>query len=199
MNKYSILIVDDEKIIRAALSYDLMNHEYDVSCADSGEKAIEMFKSNYDNNILYDLVITDMFMDSVDGIGVLKSIKEICPSTMVIILTGHGELHSAMDAVKFDADDYLLKPCKQEDLFFTIDKCFQKYELQKKVKVYENILPVCCVCNKIRDDSGTEKGKGKWLSMSAFLERKSNVEVSHTYCDECIVDVEKSIDRFKNS
>lgn len=195
MNKYSILLVDDEEIIRTALSYDLINHGYKVSSIDSGEKAIEMFKKKYDDNILYDMVITDMFMASVDGIGVLKSIKEICSSTMVIILTGHGELSTAMDAVKFDADDYLLKPCKPEELFFTIDRCFQKYELQRKVKIYENILPVCCVCNKIRDDSGTEKGKGKWLNMPTYLEEKSKVQVSHTYCDECLADVKKSIDK----
>ncbi len=184
-NKYSILVVDDEEIIRTAIGYDLKSKGYNVSLAESGEEAIEVFLEKQSDNAAFDLVLTDVLMGGIDGIEVLRRVKEENAMTMVIVLTGHGDLQSAINSVKLDADDYLLKPCKPEELEFTIKQCFQKLELQKKVKLYEKLLPVCCMCNNIRDDSGTEIGNGRWMGISDYLHVKTNVEVSHTYCPDC--------------
>jgi hypothetical protein len=58
-------------------------------------------------------------------------------------------------------------------------------ELERKIKLYENILPVCCVCKKVRDDTGREPGKGKWVQMEDYLLNKGKIEVTSTYCPEC--------------
>ena len=170
MRKYSILLVDDDPIIIKGTGSDLEEKGYEVTTANSGEKAIELLE-----NTTFDLVITDLIMGSIDGIGVLKRAKEISPETMVIILTGFGNMTSAIEALRSGADDYILKPCESEEMYFRVSNCLEKLELKRKIKLYENILPVCCVCKSIRDDTGKEPGTGKWTQMENYIRDKGGV------------------------
>jgi PAS domain S-box-containing protein len=56
---------------------------------------------------------------------------------------------------------------------------------RKRLQLYESILPVCCVCGKVRDDTGTEQGKGDWQSLQAFVTEHSDTSLSHTFCPPC--------------
>ena len=188
MKNYSILIVDDEEIIRETLGSNLRKKGFDVTLAENGEIAI----GKLDNN-MYDLIITDLMMEGIDGIEVLKQVKERHANTMVSILTGYGTLNSAIEALRLGADDYLLKPCDKTEMFLRISRCFEKLELKNKVNRYENLLPICCKCKKIRDDSGEEHGKGMWMHIETYLARKVNVKPSHTYCDECYGELKKEL------
>jgi DNA-binding NtrC family response regulator len=180
MRKYAILLVDDDPIITAGTGSDLEEKGYAVTTAHSGEKAIELLNKSF-----FDLVITDLVMTPVNGMDVLKKSKEINPETMVIVLTGYGDMTSAIDALRFDADDYLLKPCEPEEMYFRVSRSLEKLELKRKIKAYEHILPVCCVCKKIRDDSGREPGSGEWLSVENYMHRKAKVDITSAYCPEC--------------
>jgi len=177
---FKILLVDDDPVILIAIGKVLENEGYDIETTESGEDALRMLEVNK-----YDLVITDLVMDNVDGIQVLRKAKEIDPETMVIILTGYGGMTSAIDALRLSADDYLLKPCESEEIFFRVSKCFEKLQMKRKIKDYEKILPVCCVCKKIRDDSGKEPGTGEWVSVENFLHSKTKLDISSGYCPEC--------------
>ena len=180
MRKYSILLVDDEPIITKITGNDLEGKGYEVTTADSGERAIELL-----NQSSFDLVITDLVMMSVNGIGVLKKSKEINPETMVIILTGFGNMTSVIDAIRFDADDYMLKPCEPEVMYFRVSRCLEKLELKRKIKIYEDILSVCDMCKKISYDSGKMDGTGQWMSMEKFIHDKENVNIKPSYCPTC--------------
>jgi DNA-binding NtrC family response regulator len=180
MRKYSILLVDDDLIIIKAVEGLLELEGYVVTTAESGERAIELLE-----NATFDLVITDLVMGSIDGIGVLKRAKEINPETMVIILTGFGNMTSAIEALRSGADDYILKPCETEEMYFRVSKCLEKLELKRKLKLYENILPVCCVCKKIRDDSVIVQGRDKWKQMENYIRDVAGVSVTTTFCPEC--------------
>jgi len=59
---------------------------------------------------------------------------------------------------------------------------------RKRVEVYEKLLPVCCVCGKIRNDDGGSKGAGHWQRLDQYLSRHSDAEFSHTFCPDCFVD-----------
>lgn len=181
MRKYDILLVDDDAVILNTIGPALENKGYQVTTADSGEKTIEIMTQKG-----FDLVITDLVMGPTDGINVLKKSKEIHPETMVIILTGFGDMTSAIDALRLDADDYILKPCEPEEMYLRVSHCLEKLELKRKVKIYEDILPVCCVCNKIRDDSGREPGTGQWMSIYKYMRDKAKVDITSTYCPECV-------------
>jgi len=189
MKKYKILLVDDDPLILRSISMALKQEGYHIATAANGEIAFELIEEND-----FDLVLTDLVMDPVDGIGVLKKAKEKNPDGVVIILTGYGDLISAIDALRLDADDYLLKPCEPEELIFRISSCLEKLELKRKVKAYETIVPVCCVCKSIRDDTGKEIGAGKWMPVEQYILTKSKMAVSPTYCPECII---KELERVK--
>jgi DNA-binding response OmpR family regulator len=180
MTAYKILLVDDDPLILKALGTELEGNGYEVETAEDGETSFRLLGKK-----TFDLVITDLVMNEVDGIGVLARAKTLGPETMVIILTGHGDMASAVDALRLDADDYLIKPCEPEEIHFRVKRCFERMELSKKLRFYENLLPVCCVCKRIRDDEGKEPGSGRWINMEDYIVEKSNVDVTSSYCPEC--------------
>jgi DNA-binding NtrC family response regulator len=180
MRRYAILLVDDDPLVTAGTGNDLKERGYTVTAASSGREAIDLLEKSF-----FDLVITDLVMAPVSGMEVLKRAKEIHPEIMVIILTGFGDMASAIDALRFDADDYLLKPCEPDEMYFRVARSLEKLELKRKIKVYEDILPVCPVCHKIRDDSGSKPGAGEWIPMEKFIQDKGGKRISSTYCPAC--------------
>ncbi len=180
MSEKSILLVDDEIIILNSIGKDLRQENYQVTQAESGEEAIELLQSNN-----FDLVITDLSMMRIDGIQVLEEAKRLNSLTAVIILTGYGDMESAIKSLRLGADDYLLKPCEHEDLLIRIKRCLDRQEMVLKIQGYEKILPVCAYCRNIRDDTGVDPGKGKWLSMEQYVYKTSKTAVSHGCCPDC--------------
>jgi PAS domain S-box-containing protein len=124
MTAISILFIDDEKLIRNSFARDLRMEGFTVTTVDSGSEAITVLE-----NGLYDLVITDLMMPGIDGFGVLKAVKKLAPQTSVIILTGYGDMRSAIDALRLGADDFTLKPCEIEELVLRIRRCLEKQSL----------------------------------------------------------------------
>ncbi len=184
--QYAVLIVDDDPMVLAAISKDVEKQGYSVTAVDSGAKALDILKL-----LSPSLIITDLVMEPINGIEVLKKAKEIYPKIQVIILTGHGDMRSAVEALRADADDYVSKPYSPEELLFRIKRCLEKVEMQRQIDVYENIVPICCVCKKIRDDEGKKHGTGDWISFEKFLVDKQHLAPSHTYCPECMARVKK--------
>jgi len=178
--KYGLMLVDDDPLITSGTGADLAQKGYAVTTANSGDEAIQLLKRSS-----FDLVIVDLVMTPVNGLEVLKASKEICPETMVIVLTGYGNMDSAIDALRLEADDYLLKPCDPEEMHFRISRCLEKLELNRKIQAYEKILPVCCVCKKIRDDAGRKLGTGQWVSVESYMHRRAGVDITSTYCPQC--------------
>lgn len=113
-----ILVVDDESGIRDGLRVSLEQLGYDVETAESGERALYQFKKNPGISF----VISDYKMPGMDGFDVLKEIKKQSPDTPVILMTGFGSIHHAVEAMQRGADDYLAKPFSFADLEKIIDK-----------------------------------------------------------------------------
>ena len=111
MKKYNLLLVDDDPFILEGIGEDLESNGYQVTRASSGETAVDLLESTP-----FDMVITDLVMDSTDGIQVLKKTKELNSETQVIILTGFGDMDSAIEALRSQADDFLLKPCESQEI-----------------------------------------------------------------------------------
>ncbi len=120
----SILFVDDEDVIRKSLARNLREEHFTVTAVADGSEAISALQERQ-----YDLVITDLMMAGIDGLDVLKAVKKLAPLTSVIILTGYGDMRSAIDALRLGADDFTLKPCEVEELVFRIRRCLEKRSL----------------------------------------------------------------------
>lgn len=188
----SILLVDDEQIIRDSLSRELRSapHQFEVAVASGGGEALDQLARRP-----WHLVITDLLMPHINGFQVLKAAKQRRPHTMVMILTGYADMEAAIEALRLGADDFLQKPCDTDELLFRMSNCFTKQDLLKKVELYENILPVCCYCKRIRDDLPTEHGKGHWYTLEEYFHKVQGVNVSHGCCPECFVQYANSVFR----
>ncbi len=180
MKNKNILLVDDEETILSSFRKSFEYEGYTVTTASNGEQAVTILQNTH-----FDLVITDLVMPGVDGIGVLREAAKKDPDICVIILTGYGDMTSAIEALRLGADDYLLKPCDTDELLLRVSRCLEKQDAMRKVKLYENILPICMYCKSIRDDTGTEHGKGKWMKVDQYLYHKSGTIISHGCCPEC--------------
>ena len=177
MNPTSILFVDDEPLLRETIGNDLKSQGYEVGTASSGAEAMTKLIDHP-----YDLVITDLIMEEMSGIQLLRKINDTTPETMVMVMTGYGSLQTAIEAIQLGAVDYLLKPCDRGELAFRVLNCFEKKSLQGKVKLYEGILPLCGYCRKVARDDTTD---GQWVPIDEFLVRKVGVRVSHGICPDC--------------
>lgn len=180
MRKKRILFVDDDEQILSTFSQLFEAKGFEVTTAKGGEEAIEYLQNHY-----FDLVVSDLSMPEVNGMQVLKKAKKQHPEINTIMLTGYGDMTSAIDALRLGADDYILKPCDIDELLLRINRCFEKSEAARKVKLYESILPICMYCKNIRDDSGVKPGKGKWMSIEEYLHFKSHINLSHSCCPAC--------------
>jgi PAS domain S-box-containing protein len=131
----TILFVDDEEIIRKSFARELRLEQFEVTAVSSGGEAIEALEKDR-----YDLVVTDLMMPGIDGFGVLKAVRKLAPMTSVIILTGYGDMGSAIDALRLGADDFTLKPCDLEELIFRIRRCLEKRKLLQTLSLQNQRL-----------------------------------------------------------
>ncbi|MEW6569616.1 MAG: sigma-54 dependent transcriptional regulator [Nitrospirota bacterium] len=151
-----LLLADDDKNLRKVLMNELTDAGYDVSEADTGMKAMEMIEKNE-----YDIVLLDLKMPGINGMDILKKIKEVEIPVEVIILTAHGTVSSAVDAMKMGAYDYLTKPFQIEELMTIIDKAYEKKKL-----INENLI----LKSQIKRQSETKKIITRSPAMLAILE-----------------------------
>jgi len=129
-NKISILVVDDELIIRESLHGWLRKSGYKVDTAEGGSAALAMLEK-----IPYDLLFLDIMMPVMSGIEVLEVVKEDYPHTLVVMITAYGSVETAVQAMKRGANDYLLKPFDPDQLSLLTEKLMQ----QKRI-MDENIF-----------------------------------------------------------
>lgn len=121
MKGSKILLVDDEVVFTTNMSKLLTNRGYKVTAANSGDEAIQALEKEP-----YDVVVLDLKMPGMDGLTTLKEIKKLGFSSETLILTGHGSIDTALEAIKIGAYDYLTKPCEIEDLVGKIEEAWQK-------------------------------------------------------------------------
>lgn len=123
-----ILVVDDEKAIRWSLGEALRNAGYEVEEAENGKKALKNFKEDPSDIVILDLKLPDM-----DGINVLKQLKEIEKELPVIMMTAYGEIETAVEAIKNGAYDFLLKPFQLEKMKVAIKNAFESSLLKAEL------------------------------------------------------------------
>jgi DNA-binding response OmpR family regulator len=112
-----VLVVDDEGPNRYSVSKTLQRAGYIVNEAASGEDALEMVRLQE-----YDVVLTDIIMEGIDGIELLRRVKETSPDAIVILLTGYASLGSAVEALRLGAHDYLIKPSSSIDILQSVGR-----------------------------------------------------------------------------
>lgn len=193
----AILIIDDEKSIRNVLK-DILQHEgYQVDEAPDGEQGMQLFQSKN-----FDLVLCDIKMPKMDGMEVLQQIMLINPEVPVIMISGHGTIENAVEAVKKGAYDFISKPPDLNRLLITLRNALDKNNLvretrilKKKVSAVQEIIGESEAIGKIKSTIDKvaptdarilitgENGTGKelvarWLHEKSLRVQKPLIEVN---------------------
>jgi len=124
-----ILIADDEENLVTLFKRILQKEGHEVQCASSGEEALDKLETEW-----FDLVITDLKMPGLDGLELLKKGKAVNPAMPFIMLTAFGTVHSAVEAMKEGAYDYLVKPLDTEELKVVVKKALEVHRLTREVE-----------------------------------------------------------------
>ncbi|HEY8398852.1 MAG TPA: response regulator, partial [Flavihumibacter sp.] len=125
-----ILIIDDERAIRKTLGEILSYEGYKVDEASDGEEGLKKFKEK-----TYDVVLCDIKMPKLDGIEFLDKAREANPDVPIIMISGHGTIETAVEAVKKGAFDYISKPPDLNRLLITLRNAMDKTSLVTETKV----------------------------------------------------------------
>lgn len=124
MKQYSILVVDDELLIRDLL-YDFFQQQgWNIAVAENGEKALEILRSRK-----FDLLLTDIKMPHMDGLSLTSQVRAIYPDIPVILMTGYPSIETAVEGIRTKVEDYVIKPFNINKLFKTL-----KSQLEKDVE-----------------------------------------------------------------
>lgn len=134
MEQPSILIIDDEADLQTTLK-SVLKSKYRATAVSSGLEGLSELK-----NHAFDLVISDIKMPVMDGLEVLKKIKEMDPTLPVVMLTASQEIKSAVEAMRAGAEDYLSKPFDKDELLAVIEKVLEKRDLQKENRALREIV-----------------------------------------------------------
>jgi DNA-binding NtrC family response regulator len=164
--KPRILVVDDEKVALNNLVYILKKEDYEVTGTQSGPRALSLLEEQE-----FDLVLTDLKMEKVDGMQILKRSKELQPDTEVVMITGYATVDSAISAMKAGAYHYVAKPFKLDEVRKVAHEALEKKRLK-----YENI--------RLREQLGQFEGTPQIITtnplMKQIVEMAKQVAVTDT-------------------
>jgi len=124
----SILIIDDDPLIRKTLSSHLLKGDYEIVAAEDGKEGLQQYEE-----FMPDLVVLDIRLPDMDGLEVLSKIKEKNKNANIIIMTAYDDMKTTVEAIKLGAFEYLVKPLDYVELDLTVNKAFQMQSLEDKV------------------------------------------------------------------
>ena len=131
----SILVVDDDREMRQLLQDTLEEDHYRVVAASDGQEALKRMESEK-----FPVVVTDLRMKGMDGLGLLEQVVQKHPDSNLIIMTGFGTVESAVDAMKHGAFHYLTKPVKTDELLVTVQKALREARLRQEVQELRQVV-----------------------------------------------------------
>jgi DNA-binding NtrC family response regulator len=165
-----LLIVDDEKIAVRNLEHVMKKEGYEVTATQSGQNALRFIEERE-----FDVVLTDLKMEKVDGMQILKKCRELYPDTEVIMITGFATLESAVETMKHGAFYYIAKPFKLDEVRKVVREAVEKVRLKNENR-------------QLREQIESFQGKVKIITQDAAMERllETARQIAPTDCNVLI-------------
>jgi two-component system, NtrC family, response regulator len=145
---YPILVIDDEESIRRLLQKELASPTRKILVADSATQALDMVRQHW-----FDVIIMDLLLPDSSGLDLLIKVRDACPYTEVVMITGHGDIDSAVEAMKIGACDFIPKPFNLDRLDLIVEKAHQRARLSMENK-------------RLKHHSGFDQGPTKFIGNS---------------------------------
>ena len=136
MTRNHLVVIDDDKSFRSYLTTLLQSMGYQVTCFASGEEAVEALEEG----LAPSMIILDIIMEGMSGIEVLRRVREIREDLPIIMLTGVDQTQTIVEAMRFGASDYLVKPFETEELEIALRNVFEKADLVDEIKRLRSLL-----------------------------------------------------------
>ncbi|NWF68218.1 MAG: response regulator transcription factor [Chloroflexi bacterium] len=153
MNKQDVqlLVVDDDRDLCHFMALILKQMGYSVSEAYGGGDALQLLRQN-----IYDVVLTDIMMPQLDGIKLMKEIKDIAPDTAVILITGVPSIETAVESIKTGAHSYLMKPCSNAEICAAVESAVKTIRKNRMVQrlvdnIHTSVLELGDLARKMSD------------------------------------------------
>jgi DNA-binding NtrC family response regulator len=162
-----ILIVDDERVALKNLEHVMKKEGYDVTATESGQNALKLLEDQK-----FDVVLTDLRMEKVDGMQILKKSQDLYPDSEIIMITGYATLESAVDAMKKGAFHYVAKPFKLDVVRNVVKEAIEKVMLKRENK-------------QLRDQIENYQGKVKIITQDSNMQRilETAKQIAPTDCN----------------
>ncbi len=145
--KSNILVVDDEPVARQSLSDILRLEGYQVTAVANGELAVDHIR-----NYAVDLIVLDLKMPGMNGMDVVQVVNQISPDTEIILLTAHGSMETAVEALRQRVHDYLFKPASPNQILESVRRGIERHELKLKERSEEEEVQIYTTKNGIEVD-----------------------------------------------
>jgi DNA-binding NtrC family response regulator len=152
-NKVKMLIVDDERVALKNLEHVMKKEGYEVTGTESGQNALRLLEEQQ-----FDIVLTDLRMEKVDGMQILKKSQELYPDSEIIMITGYATLESAVESMKKGAFHYIAKPFKLDLVRKVVQEAIEKVKLKKENR-------------QLREHIETYQGKVKIITQDPNMQR----------------------------
>jgi DNA-binding NtrC family response regulator len=152
-SKVKILIVDDERVALKNLEHVMKKEGYDVTGTESGQNALKLLEEQQ-----FDVVLTDLRMEKVDGMQILKKSQDLYPDSEIIMITGYATLESAVETMKKGAFHYIAKPFKLDLVRKVVQEAIEKVKLKRENK-------------QLREQIETYQGKVKIITQDSNMQR----------------------------
>lgn len=165
LNRSRILVVDDELTIRKSIQKRLEKEGYEVTSADNAKDALQLFQENS-----FDTVISDIRMEEMDGLELLKRLQDQRRDIPVVMVTGAPSLDTAQESIKAGAYDYITKPIEREILINTVKRALEKKRLNDQIKEYQRSLEL-----KVREQTKTIFGIYKFANQLNSMDSLEDV------------------------
>jgi len=191
----SVLYVEDDAAAREEISIFLKRRVKKLVTAMNGEEGLLLFREERP-----DLVVTDIQMPVMNGLKMVRAMREEYRGILVIVTTAHSDMTNMLEAIDIGVDQYVMKPVDSDKLSAAMEKCSEVIEyrrahkrflaerekliadLQKalaEIKTLQGILPICSFCKKIRDD------KEVWTQLEHYISEHTDARFSHSFCPDC--------------
>lgn len=129
-SKVPVLVIDDEETIRRLLTKELANETREIVAAANAEEAMAKLRTNW-----FDVIIMDLLLPDVNHLDLLINVKESVPHVEIIMITGHGDIDTAVEAMKLGAYDFIRKPFNLDRLDLMVDRAHQRVQLQRENEI----------------------------------------------------------------
>ncbi|MCD7883925.1 MAG: response regulator [Lachnospiraceae bacterium] len=183
-DRYRIMVVDDERIVREAIADGIAWEDYGITLAAAAGNALEALDYLKDNEV--DLILVDIQMPVMNGLELQKKVRSFRPDTDFIVLSGYAEFAWAQEAMRCGAKDYLLKPVNEESLLEAVQKCKKERESRKfmdsirekldpedgasgSVQIYSYSHTVNEILRYIEEEIDNEDLSLKWISANRMF------------------------------